>query len=56
MRYHVFDVPNGYGTDPATQAGIPGLNLDKTYTSGMPYFDIQDRGRRRTLNLDTLWA
>ena len=44
MRYHVFDVPNGYGTDPATQAGIPGLNLDKTYTSGMPYFDIQDPG------------
>ncbi|HEY6331946.1 MAG TPA: TonB-dependent receptor [Blastocatellia bacterium] len=41
MRYHVFDVPQGYGTDPATQAGIPGLNLDKTYTSGMPYFDIQ---------------
>jgi hypothetical protein len=40
MKYHVFDVPNGYGTDPATQAGIPGLNLDKTYTSGMPYFQI----------------
>jgi hypothetical protein len=44
MRYHVNDVPNGYGTDPATEAGIPGLNLDKTYTSGMPYFDIQDSG------------
>jgi Carboxypeptidase regulatory-like domain/TonB dependent receptor len=44
MRYHVFDVPNGYGTQPALQAGIPGLNLDKTYTSGMPYFDIQDAG------------
>jgi len=42
MRYHVFDVPNGYGTSPAADAGIPGLNLDKTYTSGMPYFDIQD--------------
>jgi hypothetical protein len=40
MRYHVFDTPNGYGTTPATAAGIPGLNLDKTYTSGMPYFDI----------------
>ncbi len=40
MRYHVFDVPNGYGTTPATAAGIPGLNLDKTYSSGMPYFDI----------------
>jgi hypothetical protein len=44
MRYHVFDVPNGYGTQPATAAGIPGLNLDNTYTSGMPYFDIQDAG------------
>ncbi len=40
MRYHVFDVPNGYGTSPATQAGIPGLNLDSTYTSGMPYFNV----------------
>jgi len=40
MRYHVFDTPNGYGTQPALQAGIPGLNLDKTYTSGMPYFNI----------------
>jgi hypothetical protein len=40
MRYHVFDVPQGYGTQPATAAGIPGLNLDNTYTSGMPYFNI----------------
>jgi len=40
MRYHVFDVPQGYGTTPATQAGIPGLNLDNTYTSGMPYFNV----------------
>lgn len=40
MRYHVFDVPNGFGTQPATAAGIPGLNLDKTYTSGLPYFNI----------------
>ncbi len=44
MRYHVFDVPNGYGTQPALQAGIPGLNLDKTYTSGMPAFYINDPG------------
>jgi hypothetical protein len=42
MRYFVSDVPNGFGTAPATQAGIPGLNLDKTYTSGMPYFDINN--------------
>jgi len=44
MRYHVFDVPNGYGTTPAKDAGIPGLNLDNTYTSGMPYFDVTDPG------------
>lgn len=44
MRYHVFDVPNGYGQDPATTAGIPGLNLDQTYTSGMPAFEIQSPG------------
>ncbi|MGA2601378.1 MAG: TonB-dependent receptor, partial [Bryobacteraceae bacterium] len=44
MRYHIFDVPNGYGTDPATQAGIPGLNLDKSYTSGMPAFYIPTPG------------
>ncbi len=41
MRYHVNAVPNGVGTDPATQAGIPGLNLDNFYTSGMPAFYIQ---------------
>jgi Carboxypeptidase regulatory-like domain/TonB dependent receptor len=40
MRYHVFDVPQGYGEEPALAAGIPGLNQDKTYTSGMPYFNI----------------
>jgi hypothetical protein len=40
MRYHVFDVPNGFGTSPAKDAGIPGLNLDQTYTSGMPYFNV----------------
>ena len=42
MRYHVNDVPNGYGTAPATAAGIPGLNTDTTYTSGLPAFYIQN--------------
>ncbi len=41
MRYHVNAVPNGVGTEPAQQAGIPGLNLDNFYTSGMPAFYIQ---------------
>ena len=39
-RYHIFDVPNGYGTTPATTAGIPGLNLNSTYDSGLPAFYI----------------
>ncbi len=42
MRYFVNDVPNGYGSAPATAAGIPGLNLDSTYTSALPYFEIDD--------------
>lgn len=42
MRYHVTDVPNGYGTQPATAAGIPGLNLDATFTSALPYFEIDN--------------
>jgi hypothetical protein len=43
-RYRVDVLPGGYGTQPATAAGIPGLNLDKTYTSGMPYFFINTPG------------
>jgi hypothetical protein len=39
-RYNVHEIPGGYGTQPATQAGIPGLNLDNTVTSGMPAFYI----------------
>jgi hypothetical protein len=32
------------GTSPATDAGIPGLNLDNYYTSGMPAFFIEGTG------------
>ena len=42
VHYHVTDVPNGVGSNPATQAGIPGLNLDNFYTSGMPAFYIDN--------------
>jgi hypothetical protein len=44
MRYYVNDVPIGYGTQPATAAGIPNANLDNTFTSGLPFFDIQEPG------------
>ena len=44
FRYRVFVNPNGLGTDPATEAGIPGLNVDNFYTSGMPAFYLQGTG------------
>jgi hypothetical protein len=36
--------PNGLGTSPAKDAGIPGLNLDSNYTSGMPAFTLNGFG------------
>ncbi len=44
FRYRVFVNPNGLGTSPAKDAGIPGLNLDSTYTSGMPSFTLNGTG------------
>ncbi len=44
LRYHVNTAPNGFGTQPAAQAGIPGLNLDTTFTSGLPAFFINEVG------------
>lgn len=38
VRYNVVVAPNGVGTSPARDAGIPGLNLDNNFTSGMPGF------------------
>ena len=36
FRYNVNVLPFDYGTTPATDAGIPGLNVDNTFTSGLP--------------------
>ena len=44
FRYRVFVNPNGLGTSPAKDAGIPGLNLDDYYTSGMPHFTLNGTG------------
>jgi len=44
MRYRVNVLPNGLGTSPAKDAGIPGLNLDNYFTSGLPRFEIQGAG------------
>jgi outer membrane receptor protein involved in Fe transport len=47
MRYRVNVLPNGFGTSPARDAGIPGLNVDETFTSGMPAFFLQGDGDDR---------
>jgi hypothetical protein len=44
FRYRVFVNPNGIGTSPAKDAGIPGLNIDNYYTSGMPAFTLNSTG------------
>lgn len=44
FRYQVHVVPNGLSTAPAKDAGIPGLNLDTTFTGGMPAFFVNDYG------------
>src|SRR5947209_5211863 len=44
FRYRVIVNPNGLGTSPAKDAGIPGLNLDSYYTSGMPHFVLNGTG------------
>ena len=44
LRYHVDVAPGGVGTTPATAAGVPGLNLGTTFTSGMPYFQVHSPG------------
>src|SRR5204863_5742676 len=35
FKYKVNVLPFDFGTTPASDAGIPGLNLDKTFTSGL---------------------
>jgi hypothetical protein len=44
FRYRIRVEPFGVGTTPATQAGLPGLNLGTTETSGMPAFYINGNG------------
>ncbi|MFL6353858.1 MAG: TonB-dependent receptor domain-containing protein [Bryobacteraceae bacterium] len=44
FRYRIRVQPNGVGTTPATDAGLPGLNTGSPETSGMPAFYINGNG------------
>jgi hypothetical protein len=47
MRYRVNVLPGDIGSSPAKDAGIPGLNQDPFFTSGIPYFHIQGDGETK---------
>ncbi|HEX7087602.1 MAG TPA: TonB-dependent receptor [Vicinamibacterales bacterium] len=44
FRYDVDVLPFDFGTTPAADAGIPGLNLDTTFTSGLPAIFVEGIG------------
>lgn len=44
FRYRIRVEPYGLGTEPAADAGLPGLNLGTQETSGMPAFYINGNG------------
>ena len=44
VRYHVNVSPNGVGTTPASDIGIPGLNLGDDFTSGQPSYFVGQSG------------
>jgi hypothetical protein len=44
FRYNVHVLPFDYGTTPAADAGIPGLNLDSTFSSGLPAGFVSGQG------------
>jgi hypothetical protein len=40
FKYGVDVLPNDFGTTPAADAGIPGINLGDDFTSGLPFFEL----------------
>lgn len=44
VRYHVGVEPNGVGTTPASDVGIPGLNTGTDFTSGQPAYFVGRSG------------
>jgi hypothetical protein len=40
FKYGVNVLPNDFGTTPATDAGVPGLNLGDDFTSGLPFIEL----------------
>ena len=47
FHYKVNVLPFDFGTTPAADAGIPGLNTDSTFTSGLPAGSSKGTARGR---------
>jgi hypothetical protein len=56
LQYKVDVLPFDYGTRPAAEIGIPGLNLDDNFTSGLPAMYIGDFGTGAGMNLGSSLA
>ncbi len=52
FQYKVDVFPGDFGTTPAADAGIPNLNRDTNFTSGLPYFGI----RGNQADMDWGWS
>jgi hypothetical protein len=52
FQYKVDVLPGDFGTTPAADAGIPNLNKDASFTSGLPYFAI----RGNQADMDWGWS
>ena len=52
FQYKVDVLPGDFGTTPAADAGIPNLNKDTNFTSGLPYFGI----RGNQADMDWGWS
>ena len=48
FQYKVDVLPNVYGANPATEAGIPDLNIRRSVNSGLPYFGLRGTSPRWT--------
>ena len=51
LKYKVDVLPFDYGTTPAQEVGIPNLNNDTSFTSGLPAMFLGDFGNGGTMNL-----
>jgi outer membrane receptor protein involved in Fe transport len=49
FNYSVQVLPSDFGSTPAADVGIPGLNLDSTFASGLPAFFIGGDGDSRRI-------